>query len=112
MNDTIHPKYYKLHASGIECIQVIEHMPFNIGNAVKYLWRFEDKGGDEDLRKAIWYIERELSRREGKAGAPQGAGQKRRCPTCFWLSPEEDSCRNVNGKDCGRENDFRLWMQR
>lgn len=41
----------------IECIDVTRHMTFNIGNAVKYLWRFQDKNGIEDLRKAKWYIE-------------------------------------------------------
>lgn len=58
-----HPKHYNAHPSGVECIQVTEHMTFNIGNAVKYLWRCEEKGAHEaDLRKAKWYIERELQR--------------------------------------------------
>lgn len=57
-----HPNHYKKHPSGIECIQVTEHMGFNIGNAVKYLWRHEHKGGLEDLKKARWYIEREIQK--------------------------------------------------
>lgn len=40
----------------IECIEIARHMSFNIGNAVKYLWRHELKGGLEDLKKAKWYI--------------------------------------------------------
>lgn len=40
----------------IECIEVTRHMSFNIGNAVKYLWRYKHKGGLEDLKKAQWYI--------------------------------------------------------
>jgi hypothetical protein len=59
-----HPKHYTSHPSGIECIQVTEHMNFNIGNAVKYLWRADHKNGLEDLRKAEWYIRREIERLE------------------------------------------------
>ncbi len=58
-----HPKHYVSHASGVECIQVTEHFNFNIGNAIKYLWRSDLKGKQvEDLEKAIWYIKRELKR--------------------------------------------------
>jgi hypothetical protein len=58
-----HPQHYTSHPSGVECITVVEHMSFNLGNAVKYIWRAGDKGPvDEDLRKAIWYIERERQR--------------------------------------------------
>lgn len=59
-----HPPHYRNSPSGVECIDVVEWMPFNIGNAVKYLWRAPYKGGDEDYRKAIWYIQRELARIE------------------------------------------------
>lgn len=55
------PGYYRSHPSGVECIDIIRHLPFNVGNAVKYLWRAGDKGGPEklreDLEKAIWYIQ-------------------------------------------------------
>ena len=60
-----HPEHYNNHPAGIECIDVVEEMSFNIGNAIKYLWRNGLKDGqpaDQDLRKAIWYIEREISR--------------------------------------------------
>jgi Protein of unknwon function (DUF3310) len=51
----------------IECIQVTEHLGFNIGNAIKYLWRCDYKGNAlEDLYKASWYIQREIGRRERK----------------------------------------------
>lgn len=56
------PKHYTSHPSGIECIQVTEHMGFNLGNAVKYIWRADLKGGVEDLEKAKWYIKREIQR--------------------------------------------------
>ena len=65
-NDSIHkPKHYTEHPSGIECIQVTEHMGFNLGNAIKYIWRCDlKKDAIEDLKKAKWYIEREINKRE------------------------------------------------
>lgn len=60
-----HPPHYTSHPSGIECIQVTEHMGFNLGNAVKYIWRADLKGKSiEDLKKAAWYIQREIEKRE------------------------------------------------
>lgn len=59
------PSHYTQHPSGIECIQITEHMSFNLGNAMKYIWRCGEKGnGNEvkDLKKAIWYLNREISR--------------------------------------------------
>jgi hypothetical protein len=59
------PKHYTEHPSGIECIQVTEHMGFNLGNAIKYIWRCDLKlDAIEDLKKAKWYIDREISKRE------------------------------------------------
>ena len=65
MTDQVNnPKHYTSHPSGVECIQITEHMGFCLGNAIKYIWRADEKGNDiEDLRKAKWYIEREISRR-------------------------------------------------
>lgn len=61
-----HPAHYTNHPSGVECIQVTEHMGFCLGNAVKYIWRADDKGkAIEDLKKARWYIDREIERRSG-----------------------------------------------
>lgn len=59
-----HPAHYNQHPSGIECITVVEHMTFNVGNAVKYLWRAGVKSESpiEDLKKAAWYIQREIER--------------------------------------------------
>lgn len=60
-----HPPHYKRHPSGIECIEVTEHMGFNLGNAVKYIWRCDEKtDAVEDLKKARWYIDREIEKRE------------------------------------------------
>jgi len=62
MSDNINPSHYKKHPSGVECIQVTEHMDFLTGNAIKYIWRHEEKGNPiEDLKKAIWYIERKIA---------------------------------------------------
>jgi hypothetical protein len=58
-----HPRHYTEHPSGVECIQITEHMGFNLGNAVKYIWRADLKGNQvEDLKKAVWYINREIQR--------------------------------------------------
>jgi hypothetical protein len=58
--DAVNPDHYKAHPSGVECIQITEHMNFCLGNAVKYIWRHTMKGGKQDLEKAIWYLQREL----------------------------------------------------
>ena len=70
-NNVDHPKHYNSHPSGIECITIARHHNFNIGNAIKYLWRaglkheqgMEDKDKQiEDLQKAIFYIKDEIRR--------------------------------------------------
>ena len=66
-NDPVnHPPHYTGHPSGVECIQITEHYNFNVGNAIKYLWRAGLKTADatQDLRKAAWYINREIQRLE------------------------------------------------
>jgi Protein of unknwon function (DUF3310) len=61
-----HPSHYTAHPSGVECIQITEHMGFNLGNAIKYVWRADLKSNSsEDLAKAAWYIQREIERRKG-----------------------------------------------
>lgn len=61
------PPHYKAHASGVECITVTEHMSFCLGNAVKYIWRADEKGKTiEDLEKARWYLDREITLRQAK----------------------------------------------
>lgn len=65
MSDPVnHPKHYNAHPSGVECVDVAEHYGFNVGNAIKYLWRAGLKSPDpiEDLKKAAWYINREIER--------------------------------------------------
>lgn len=70
-----HPKHYTSDPSGIECIDVTRHRNFNVGNAIKYLWRAglkidADKSfinkQIEDLEKAVWYIVDEIHRLGGR----------------------------------------------
>lgn len=75
-NDQVnHPKHYTSDPSGIECIDITRHRNFNIGNAIKYLWRAglkEDKDRKlidkqvEDLNKAVWYLVDEIHRLNGR----------------------------------------------
>lgn len=67
--DTVnHPPHYTSHPSGVECITITEHMGFCLGNAIKYLWRADEKGHPlEDLKKAAWYLAREIAKREKEA---------------------------------------------
>lgn len=69
MTDMVnHPPHYTSHPSGVECIQIVEHMGFCTGNAVKYIWRADLKGkAIEDLEKARFYIDREIERRKAAA---------------------------------------------
>jgi hypothetical protein len=70
-----HPKHYTSDPSGIECIDITRHRNFNVGNAIKYLWRAglkidADKSSInkqiEDLEKAVWYIVDEIHRLGGR----------------------------------------------
>lgn len=74
-NNVQYPKHYNSHPSGIECIEIVRHHNFNIGNAIKYLWRaglkHEEGMSDnekqiEDLRKALFYISDEIERIKDK----------------------------------------------
>lgn len=63
-----HPAHY--NAGGIECIDALEAATIGLegieafctANAIKYLWRWKRKNGEEDLQKAIWYINRIIDR--------------------------------------------------
>ena len=63
-SDSINPKHYKSHPSGVKCIEITRHMSFNIGNVVKYVWRARLKHPDvlEDLKKARWYLDDEIEK--------------------------------------------------
>ena len=52
-----HPKHYNSHPSGIEAIEIARHLDFDLGNALKYVWRSGEKiDAIEDLKKAGWYL--------------------------------------------------------
>ncbi len=61
--DQINPSHYQKHPSGMQAIDLVEQLGFNIGNAIKYIWRAGLKGGEarrlEDYKKARWYLERQ-----------------------------------------------------
>jgi hypothetical protein len=63
--DFINPAHYKSHPSGIECKDVVQWMSFNIGTAIKHLWRIGLKPGTSDiqeLEKARTYLQFEIDR--------------------------------------------------
>lgn len=72
-----HPRHYNRHPAGIECIDVVEHLTFNVGTAIKHAWRAGLKPGAEDvqdLRKAVWYLNREIARLE--SARRESAGER------------------------------------
>ncbi|WKK23054.1 DUF3310 domain-containing protein [Streptomyces olivoreticuli] len=61
------PDHYTSHPSGIECIEVTEHLDFLLGNVFKYLWRHGLKSESpslQDLKKARWYLDRKITLEE------------------------------------------------
>lgn len=66
-----HPQHYNQHPSGVETIAVIELLPGNLCNALKYAWRCNHKGAElQDLKKCAWYFQRELDRDAGTEVMP------------------------------------------
>lgn len=64
-NEIASPKHYNSHPSGIECVDVVEHMSSNVANVIEYLWRAGLKEGqplERDYNKALWYLLREMRR--------------------------------------------------
>ncbi|MCR8695575.1 DUF3310 domain-containing protein [Rhodococcus pyridinivorans] len=70
MSDNInHPAHYTGFSNGAEVIDITENLNFNRGSAIKYLARAGKKDPAkelEDLRKAEWYVKREIERIEGQ----------------------------------------------
>lgn len=71
MTDKTNPPWYRSHPSGVECIDLTERMDFNTGNALKYVWRFREKDGKEGLQKALWYVNKEIARRDRESALMQ-----------------------------------------
>lgn len=109
-NDQVnHPKHYTSDPSGIECIDITRHRNFNIGNAIKYLWRAglkEDKDRKlidkqvEDINKAVWYLIDEIHRLGGRCTVKTDS-----INTCLPIDNESiiDAAlnyhENINGQD-------------
>ena len=74
--DNINPSHYR--NGKIECIDSIESATINkkgieaacVANIIKYLWRYEDKNGLEDVKKARWYLDRLILKLEEKTQPP------------------------------------------
>ena len=66
--DPTNPRYYGHDEAVIECIEYIESHAFDFleGNVIKYVTRYQNKNGSEDLMKAKWYLDRLIKREEGK----------------------------------------------
>ncbi len=66
--DPTNPSYYGHDRAVVECIDYIESHSFDFleGNVIKYVTRYEDKNGIEDLKKAEWYLKRLIKREERK----------------------------------------------
>lgn len=51
------PRHYASHPRfTCECIEIARLLSFDAGNALKYMWRFEQKNGGEDIKKSLWYL--------------------------------------------------------
>lgn len=71
------PHYTRLP---VECIDVTEHFNFTLGNAIKYIWRADFKGKPiQDLEKAVWYLRREIDRRQREAEELEDEEPWQRC---------------------------------
>lgn len=72
MSDMVnHPPHYT--AGKVECIDALDAATVNLkgieavctANVIKYLWRWKQKNGIEDLKKARWYLDRLIKQQEG-----------------------------------------------
>lgn len=69
------PAHYRWLPNGIEVIDITETLNFCLGNAIKYILRADHKGRpEEDIRKAVWYLQRELERRSRDNGNDSRVG--------------------------------------
>lgn len=80
-SDAINPSHYK--QGEIECIDALAAATANLkgieavctANAIKYLWRWKEKNGMEDLKKAQWYINRLISTSLEQPSQPQAPAE-------------------------------------
>ena len=100
-----HPPHYSAHASSIECIEIAEHMNFCLGNVIKYVWRAGEKGSKlEDLKKARWYLDREIARLEKRRRYVKAKRRKRRRKVSSSpLEHKHESGRDDSARQRGRD---------
>lgn len=102
------PPHYTAHPS-VECIQVTEHLGFCLGNAMKYIWRADEKGNAlEDLAKAKWYLEREIARRTPEGGS---SSIEERRDSCLWGEDSDGVVQTQCGESVIFENDWRQFSR-
>jgi hypothetical protein len=100
MHDPVNsPKHYADTCGGIECIEAIEasmsieeFKGFLKGNVQKYVWRYAQKNGSEDLKKAKWYLERLITivtMGEAMAKATIRDGSKKVAETIANYDPDD-----------------------
>ena len=99
--DPTNPSYYGHDLDVIECADYIESHKFDFfeGNVIKYVTRYVDKNGIEDLKKARWYLDRLIKREE-------------RGPTSYDSSlyeavlKSEDVSNDLNHLKCGSSEEL------
>ena len=64
-NNPIKPNHYNMAITPLEYIEA-NNINFTIGNVIKYVSRYENKNGLEDLKKAQWYLSHVIDNLEGK----------------------------------------------
>ena len=68
-----HPPHYTQHPSGVECKDICKHFNWLRGNVIKYVWRAGLKENEiEDLEKAAFYLQEEITRIKEIDKASQG----------------------------------------
>lgn len=92
LNDAINPSHYKDSCS-LECIEAMEMAygkywvyVFCITNAWKYIWRYKNKNGEQDIKKARWYVDKAKELEEG-AGEWEGIESvltRIECENLWW----------------------------
>ncbi len=103
--DPTNPSYYGHDQAVVECIDYIESHAFDFleGNIIKYVTRYEDKNGLEDLKKASWYLNRLIKREESKMKPHDVSLYK------SLLKSDEPDLRNNNKCKHGKDMDAIGW---
>lgn len=86
-----HPDYYNKHPSGVECIDIVRHFNFNLGNVIKYVWRAglkDDNKATQDLKKALFYLQDEINRIEDRKEeeVPVGESKDYKAGDIYYIS--------------------------